>query len=275
MLRILQDAFLVQHFLTSFPTTKRGQKDLELNVKLQAFEGPLDLLLHLIDKNKVDIYDIPIAEITDQYMDYVRQMETENLDVMSEFLVMAATLLDIKARMLLPVDPDEEEPEDPRQELVDQLIQYKIYKYMSFALKDRQIDGAKRWYKQATIPPEVRAYEEPVDLDELTEGMDLSILKKIFDDVIRRQSDKVDPVRSKFGQIKKEQVSMEEKTQVFDAFIRKNRTFGFRTFLEEQPDREEIIVAFLIILEYMKSGKIRVSQKDLFDDILVESLVAE
>ena len=282
MLRILQDAFLVQCFLLPdwclrmLPAArKRGQTDLELNVKLQAFEGPLDLLLHLIDKNKVDIYDIPIAEITDQYMDYVRQMETENLDVMSEFLVMAATLLDIKARMLLPVDPDDEEPEDPRQELVDQLIQYKIYKYMSFALKDRQIDGAKRWYKQATIPEEVRAYEEPVDLDELTEGMDLSILKKIFDDVIRRQSDKVDPVRSKFGQIKKEQVSMEEKTQVFDAFIRKNRTFGFRAFLEEQPDREEIIVAFLIILEYMKSGKIRVSQKDLFDDILVESLVAE
>ena len=274
MLRILQDAFLVQHFLISFPV-KRGQKNLELNVKLQAFEGPLDLLLHLIDKNKVDIYDIPIAEITDQYMDYVRQMETENLDVMSEFLVMAATLLDIKARMLLPVDPDEEEPEDPRQELVDQLIQYKIYKYMSFALKDRQIDGAKRLYKQPTIPAEVRAYEEPVDLDELTQGMDLSILKKIFDDVIRRQSDKVDPIRSRFGQIKKEQVSMEERTKGFDSFIRKNKSFGFRAFLEEKNDREEIIVAFLIILEYMKSGKIRVSQNGLFDDILVESLVAE
>lgn len=248
---------------------------MELNVKLQAFEGPLDLLLHLIDKNKVDIYDIPIAEITDQYMEYVRQMETENLDIMSEFLVMAATLLDIKARMLLPVDPDEEEPEDPRQELVDQLIQYKIYKYMSFALKDRQVDGAKRWYKQATIPPEVRAYEEPVDLDELTDGMDLSMLKKIFDDVIRRQSEKVDPIRSRFGQIQKEQVSMEEKTQEFDTFIRNNKSFGFRAFLEKQPAKEEVIVTFLIILEYMKSGKIRVSQKGLFDDILVESLVAE
>lgn len=248
---------------------------MELNVKLQAFEGPLDLLLHLIDKNKVDIYDIPIAEITDQYMAYVRQMETENLDVMSEFLVMAATLLDIKARMLLPQDPDEEEPEDPRQELVEQLIQYKIYKYMSYALKDRQIDGERLLYKQPTLPPAVREYEPPVNLDELTEGMDLNRLREIFESVIRKQSDKVDPIRSRFGQIRKEQVSMEERTESFDRFIRKNRSFGFRAFLEQKPDKEEVVVAFLIILEYMKNGRIRVSQKNLFDDILVESLVAE
>lgn len=246
---------------------------MELKVKLQAFEGPLDLLLHLIDKNKVDIYDIPIAEITDQYMEYIRGMDTEDLDTMSEFLVMAATLLDIKAKMLLPSDPDEEEPEDPRQELVEQLIQYKMYKYMSFALKDKQIDGERRWYREASVPAEVRAYEEPVDLDALTEGYDLSALKQIFDSVIRRQSEKIDPVRSKFGQIKKEQVSMEERVQQFDQFIRENRSFGFRSFLEKKPDREEIVVAFLIILEYMRSGMIRVSQEKLFDDILVESLV--
>ena len=92
---------------------------MELEFKLEKFEGPLDLLLHLIDKNKVDIYDIPIADITDQYMEYVRQMEEEDMDVMSEFLVMAATLLDIKCRMLLPKEVNEEgEEEDPRAELV-------------------------------------------------------------------------------------------------------------------------------------------------------------
>lgn len=247
---------------------------MELKVKLQAFEGPLDLLLHLIDKNKVDIYDIPIAEITDQYMDYVRQMQTEDLDIMSEFLVMAATLLDIKARMLLPADPNEEEPEDPRQELVEQLIQYRIYKYMSFALKDRQIDGAKRWYRPETLPSEVKEYVPPVDLDEVTEGMDLTMLREIFESVLRKQSDKVDPIRSKFGQIKKEQVSMEEKTEKFESFIRENKTFGFRAFLESQEDKEEVVVAFLIILEYMKNGKIRVSQEKLFDDIRIQSMVA-
>ena len=98
-----------------------------MNVKLQVFEGPLDLLLHLIDKNKVDIYDIPIVEITDQYMEYVRAMDNSDLDVMSEFLLMATTLLDIKSRMLLPreeKEEDGEEAEDPRAELVQQLLEY-------------------------------------------------------------------------------------------------------------------------------------------------------
>ena len=111
-------------------------------VKLEVFEGPLDLLLHLIDKNKIDIYDIPIVEITNQYMEYIRNMQREDLNVMSEFLVMAATLLDIKCRMLLPKEVTEDgEEEDPRQELVDQLIQYKMYKYMANVLKDRQADS--------------------------------------------------------------------------------------------------------------------------------------
>ena len=95
-----------------------------LEVKLQAFEGPLDLLLHLIEKNKVDIYDIPIVEITDQYLETIRQMEEEDMNVMSEFLVMAATLLDIKCRMLLPREKDEEgQEEDPRSELVEKLLE--------------------------------------------------------------------------------------------------------------------------------------------------------
>ena len=94
-------------------------------VKLPVFEGPLDLLLHLIDRNKIDIYDIPIVEITDQYMEYIQQMKEENLDIMSEFMVMAATLLDIKCKMLLPKEVNEEgEEEDPRAQLVQQLLEY-------------------------------------------------------------------------------------------------------------------------------------------------------
>ena len=129
-------------------------------VKLEAFEGPLDLLLHLIEKNKVDIYDIPIVEITNQYMEYIRAMEQQDLNVVSEFLLMAATLLDIKCRMLLPAEVNEDgEEEDPRAELVEQLLQYKMYKYMSYELKDRQMDGALLMYKEPTIPDEVKAYE--------------------------------------------------------------------------------------------------------------------
>ena len=125
-------------------------------VKLEVFEGPLDLLLHLIDKNKIDIYDIPIVEITNQYMEYIRNMQKEDLNVMSEFLVMAATLLDIKCKMLLPKEVNEEgEEEDPRAELVEQLLQYKMYKYMAYELKDRQLDAEQILYKVPTIPEEV------------------------------------------------------------------------------------------------------------------------
>ena len=115
-----------------------------ISVKLQVFEGPLDLLLHLIDKNKVNIYDIPIAMITEQYMEYVEQLKKEDLNVVSEFLVMAATLLDIKSRMLLPKEVDEEgNEEDPRAELVEKLLEYKLFKAMAQELKDKHSDAER------------------------------------------------------------------------------------------------------------------------------------
>ena len=110
-----------------------------LSVKIESFEGPLDLLLHLIDINKFNIFDIPIVEITAQYMEYLHSMKTRDLNIMSEFLVMAATLLEIKAKMLLPAEVDEEGEEiDPREELVQKLLEYKMYKYMSYELRDRK-----------------------------------------------------------------------------------------------------------------------------------------
>ena len=120
---------------------------MDLEFKLQVFEGPLDLLLHLLDKNKVSIYDIPIVEITNQYMDYIRQMQKHDLNIVSEFMVMAATLLDIKSKMLLPAEESEEQDEeDPRAELVQQLLEYKLYKCMAFELKDRQVDAQRVFY---------------------------------------------------------------------------------------------------------------------------------
>ena len=112
-----------------------------LSVTLEVFEGPLDLLLYLIEKNKIDIYDIPIVVITEQYLDYIKKMQTEDMNVMSEFLVMAATLLDIKCRMLLPKEVNEEgEEEDPRAELVQKLLEYKMYKYMAYELRYSESD---------------------------------------------------------------------------------------------------------------------------------------
>ena len=142
-----------------------------LDIKLSVFEGPLDLLLHLIAKNKVDIYDIPITEITEQYMEYIRQMEEAKMDIMSDFLVMAATLLEIKVKMLLPVPEEEEEESDPREELVRRLIEYKIYRYASVQLKGYEQRAEKSFFKAPQIPEEVFAYKEEVDPAQLLSGV--------------------------------------------------------------------------------------------------------
>jgi len=169
--------------------------NVSLSFKLQTFEGPLDLLLHLIEKNKVNIYDIPVAEITNQYLEYVEAMEVEDLDLVSEFLVMAATLIDIKSRLLLPKQVNEEgEEEDPRNELVEKLLEYKLYKFISYELKDRQIQATRVIYKKSSVPEEVREYEAPVILEELIGDLTLLKLNEIFSQVIKRQGDKVDKV---------------------------------------------------------------------------------
>jgi segregation and condensation protein A len=248
---------------------------MELEFKLQVFEGPLDLLLHLLEKNKVSIYDIPIVEITSQYMDYIRQMQKADLNVMSEFMVMAATLLDIKSRMLLPAsDTEEEDAEDPRAELVQQLLEYKLYKCMAYELKDRQVDASRVFYKAPTIPREVAAYQPPVDTQALVADLTLNQLDEIFKSVLKRQKDKIDPIRSRFGEIRKEEISLEDKMSSLREYASSHQRFSFRQLLEKQGSRLEIIVTFLAVLELMKDGSIRVTQAYITDDISIESKMA-
>lgn len=240
-------------------------------VRLNVFEGPLDLLLHLIDKNKIDIYDIPIVEITDQYMEYIQAMEEADLGIMSEFMVMAATLLDIKCRMLLPKETDEKgQEEDPRGELVERLLEYKTCKYMSYELKERMDNASGVFYKGPTIPEEVLAYREPVDPRELLKDLTLEKLNRIYRSILRRQEDKVDPIRSRFGKIEREEVSLSEKMLQMKEYAAAHRRFSFRQFLGGQSSRVQMIVTFLSILELIKMGHIRVEQEDLFEDIQVE-----
>lgn len=241
-------------------------------VKLQVFEGPLDLLLHLIDKNKVNIYDIPIVEITNQYLEYIREMQRHDLNVMSEFLVMAATLIDIKSKMLLPAEVNEDgEEEDPRQELVKKLLEYKMYKYMAYELKDCQVGAQRVLYKDASIPKEVEDYKQPLNMDELIGDLTLSRLQTIFKSIIKKQVDKIDPIRSKFGKIEKEEISLEEKMVFIEEYIKENLEFSFRKILEEQCSKMQIIVTFLAILELMKTGKILISQENTFEDIKIQA----
>lgn len=243
---------------------------MSISVKLEAFDGPLDLLLHLIEKNKIDIFDIPIVEITNQYMDIISQMETKDMDVMSDFLLMAATLLRIKSKMLLPVEVNEEgEEEDPRAELVERLLEYKTYKYASFELKDLQVDASKQIFKSPTIPDEISDYREEIDISELLGDVTLAKLQKIFQSVMRKQIDKIDPIRSKFGKIEKEQISLPDRMKYIEQYAKKHRQFNFRILLEEQSDKMMVIVSFLGILELMKVGKLKIVQENIFDDIWI------
>ena len=239
-------------------------------VKLEVFEGPLDLLLHLIDKNKIDIYDIPITLITEQYLDYIRRMETEDMNVMSEFLVMAATLLDIKCRMLLPAEVNEEgEEEDPRAELVQKLLEYKIYKYMSYELKDLHRSAEKTFYREARLPKEVEQYKPPVNYEELVGDTTLVKLSEMFRFMLKRQEEKIDPVRSSFGRIEKDEIDLDKKKTYLQNYLLKHRYCSFRELLEKQNSKMEVIVTFLLVLEMMKIGKIVISQEELFGDIQI------
>ena len=228
---------------------------MSISVKLEAFDGPLDLLLHLIEKNKIDIFDIPIVEITNQYMEIIAQMQTKDMDVMSDFLLMAATLLRIKSKMLLPAEKAEEgEEEDPRAELVERLLEYKTYKYASYELKDLQMDASKQLFKKPSIPEEIANYKEEIDISELLGDLTLARLQSIFHAVMKKQIDKIDPIRSKFGKIEKEKISLGDRMQYISEYAREHKKFNFRMLLEEQTSKTMVIVSFLGILE-LKIGR--------------------
>ncbi|MCR5202713.1 MAG: segregation/condensation protein A [Lachnospiraceae bacterium] len=245
---------------------------MEIKFKLENFDGPLDLLLHLIDVNEIDIFDIPIAKLTEQYLEYVGSIEDADMESMSEFMYMAAVLLNIKSKMLLPKVIDEETGEeiDPRQELVERLLEYKMYKYAGEELKDRQEDADRILFKESTIPEEISDIKEEVDVSEILDGVTLKKLSDIFYNVMNRQIERIDPVRSKFGTIKKEPVSLESRVSYIRDYGKKHKNFKFEKLLEESGDKLTLIVTFLGVLELIKSGFLKVYQDDTFSDIMLE-----
>ncbi len=149
-----------------------------------------------------------------------------------------------------------------------------MYKYMSYELKDRQVDAAHTLFKERTLPKEIEDYRPPVDFKTLLGDADLNKLQKLFKIVMRRQEDKIDPVRSGFGKIEKDEIDMDVKVSYIEEYIRIHRNFSFRELLEKQHSKMEIIVTFLVILELMKVGKISIVQEDTFQDIIITSKVA-
>lgn len=235
------------------------------------FDGPLDLLLKLLEKNKVDIYDIPIAEITNQYLDYVQSMEEADLDIISAFLVMATTLLDIKSRMLLPKEETEEEDEtDPREELVNRLLEYKRYKYISKGLRQYEELAEGYLYKDAELPEELKSYVPPVDLDQLLNGVDMELLGEVYERVMKRMKSAVNTAVQGFGVIRKERVSLVKCIEGLRNYARGHRKFSFRQMLNSGADKTEVVVSFLAVLELMKLGKITATQEEPDDELEVE-----
>ena len=230
----------------------------------------MDLLLHLIDRNKLNIYDIQISLITDQYLEYIELMTTNKMELMSSFIEMAAILLNIKSKTLLPKTIYEEDDiKDPRLELVEKLVEYKKYKIVASKLREKQFDASTIFYKNPTIPDEILNYREKPDPKEVVGDVCFEKLYEIFQSVVRKSENKVDTIRSGFGEIKREEYTIQDKIDYIMILKEKYSTFSFRDILENQTHKSEIIVTFLAILELIKLGTIKIYQQIVFDDIYI------
>lgn len=235
-----------------------------ISVKLQAFEGPLDLLLHLIEKAEVDIYDIPIAEITDQYLQYISMMELHDLEISSEFIVMAATLLEIKSKMLLPKPKKEEAGDaavDPREELIQKLIEYKKYKEASLELKDKLGIYEKVFYK---APEPIEDYIS--DVSDIT-NISLDMLYISFRNILLKNESKK---RNNFKEIYREVVTVDDKIRLINKLLASKPSFYFDDLFINYCNKYEIIVTFLAILELLKRRSLHIEQERNFDKILIK-----
>jgi segregation and condensation protein A len=233
-------------------------------IKIKNFEGPFDLLFHLIEKNQIDIYDIPINEITDQYMDYLFAMKELDLEIASEFLIMASTLLHIKSRLLLPnkSEKQEEEP-DPREELVLRLIEYKKYKDICLLLKLREQQWEKVFYK----PPEVVEIKPGERVIELSAAE----LKKVYVDLILKNKRKINRKANEISQIvQHERVSVKSKMKEIVRVLLVKSFFNFsEIFSVKSRTKTELLAGFLAVLELVKLKVATIEQKKLFSDIYV------
>lgn len=236
--------------------------DADYRIKLPAFEGPLDLLLFLIKKNEIDIYDIPIVSVTRQYIDVLHSLQQLDLEIAGEFFVMAATLMEIKSRMLLPrgqaaVDPNATEEEmDPRWELVHQLLQYKKFKEAATKLDELAVfqrDLLARHVSELSVS----------ESDRPLKSVDRIELWNAFNIVLRRLAEKL-----VVGQIQDEQITVADKMEEVLEFIRTRKKFVFTELFGDQPVTVRLLVAtFIAVLELTRLGKLRVRQNDAFTDI--------
>ena len=234
--------------IDSFPSSYR--------VELPFYEGPMDLLFHLIKKNEIDIYDIPIALITEQYLEYIEMLKVLNLDTIGDFLVMAATLMHIKSKMLLPPDPEEEAEEiDPREELVKRLIEYRKFKDAAEKLSGREQYYSELYDRDASI--------EELKKEEILLEVSVFDLISAFRNIVVRTKDK------EFHEVTVEKLTINDKISDIMEKLNFSKSLTLQQLFEEMDSKYEMVVTFLALLELIKLRLVKVVQKNPFATIEV------
>ncbi|MDT8716565.1 segregation/condensation protein A [Clostridium sp. 19966] len=245
---------------------------MDYNIKLENlnFEGPFDLLLHLIKKNEMDIYDIKIYDITNEYLSYIKKMKEIDLEVTSEFIVVAATLLEIKSKMLLPkAENDNKEEEDPRANLIEKLVEYKKFKAVSEFLKEVIKENGQTFSKKAEI----------ID-DSLSENVNEDVLKNItmldlynlYNELINRYRNKINENNTLLTQIPVDKFKIEDKMIQISTALRKGKKYNFKELIKDCSSKIEVVVMFLALLELIKMRDVMAFQEYSFSDIYVERI---
>lgn len=245
---------------------------MSLNIKIENFEGPFDLLLHLIKKNKMDIYNISIFEITEQYLDYIKLMEEFDLEVASEFILIAASLLEIKSKSLLPkekIAENDEENINPKEELMRKLLEYNKFKLASRFLKEREDPNAVIFTKKGEIiEPDIK---EPT-LDELLSGISMLSLYNLFQKLMQDFNNKINKENVVQREMYVDSFKIEDKMDIIRDKIKIENKMYFSDFKMQCSCRIEVVVTFLALLELIKNKEVKIIQKSNFEDIYIERI---
>lgn len=235
-------------------------------IKIDNFEGPLDLLCHLIDKNKMNIYDINLSEITDQYINYLKEQEKLNLEIASEFIIMASTLLYLKSKNLLPKQEEEEE-EITEEELIRRIIEYKKFKEISKVLKEQYKNNSNRYFK---LQEEINLPKQKIE-----KNYESTLIPEMYKKVVERNEEKVNQNAKNIEKIAiTDNYTVASKVkEMFKALI-KNKKFTFnKMFSLKKHNKQEVVTAFSGLLELSRRSKVLTKQEELFGDIEVEKVI--
>ena len=234
-------------------------------IKIDNFEGPLDLLCHLIDKNKMNIYDINLSEITDQYIEFLKEQEKLNLEIASEFVVMASTLLFLKSKNLLPKQEEEEE-EITEEELIRRIIEYKKFKEISKVLREKYIIFSNRYY----------GFEEKIDLpkQKLEKKYDEAIIPEIYENLVEKNNEKINQNAKNIEKIAiTDNYTVASKVrEMFRVLIKQKRFVFNKLFSIKKHNKQEVVTAFSGLLELSRRNKVQTSQDEIYGDIAVEKV---